>query len=159
MLLIALLVFGFAEEKTVTFTVRNSFRVTLMAENADAPKSIAGSYRILALTDHVDYGKVKNLVIVCLDDVGYISPVGCTVEVRGEPMRLFTDLGEIFPIVVRKKDQLKVLGLGPVEIPELSQSDKKFTGVWEAREKQLRMENMKRPPTKGKTGIVFPGKP
>lgn len=160
MLLIALLVFGFEEPDTLVFTVRDYMRVSIRGVNADPPKSIGGSYRIVMITDHVNPSKVNKKVFICLDDVGYLTPVGCTIEVKGTSQIVNTMAGPTKAIVVTSKDQIKILGVGPIEIPEMTKADKDFIKALENRDKQLRREIPKRVPVPGlnnKTGVVLPG--
>lgn len=163
MLLIALLVFGFDEPDTVTMDVRDYFHVTL--KNAT---TLAGSRRVIALSDHEDFNKKKKLVFVSLDDVGYLAPIGCTIEVKGFSRKLQTPYGVLEGIAVLKKEDIKVKGLASVVIPELTRRDLTDQKAMESREKALRLpqaqipQNGKRDmerfvPQKKKTGVVLPG--
>lgn len=150
------LALGFQDSETVQFTVRNYFRVTVKAVNGDEPKPINGSFRLMLLTDHVELDKSKKMAMICLDDVGYITPVGCVVEVAADVREVNTVTGRFKCPVVIRKDQIRVMGIGPIEIPEMTVQDRQYLESLKRREENLR-GGPKRPPVRNNTGVVLPG--
>lgn len=153
------LALGFQEPEVVRMEVRDYYHVFLAGTS-----TVGGSRRVIALMDSDDYNRKKNTVYVCLDDIGYVAPIGCVIEVRGTKRKLNTTYGEREGLVVTRREDLKVLGLAPVQIPELTLRDLSEKKAMESREKALRLPQnamqkpaARIPATKKKTGIELPG--
>lgn len=153
------LALGFQEPEVIRMEVRDYYHVFMQGNS-----TVGGSRRVIALIDSEDYNKKKNTVYVCLDDVGYLAPIGCLIEVKGTRRKLNTTYGEKEGLVVTRREDFKVLGLAPLQIPELTKRDLSEKKAMEAREKALRLPQAgfqkpapRLPASKKNSGVQLPG--
>lgn len=149
MWMLVLMLCGFQEPEEFVLEVRGYH----ILEN---PKPVAGSWRILLLTDTPNIAKQDNSVLISIDDLGLIAPVGCTIRVTGNQKTI--DLGNgstVSGVWVNRREQIKIVGLAKEVIPKLTPHQRsKFGAVTE--NDFLRGQTIPVPPTQ-KTGMGFPG--
>ena len=127
-------------------------------------KPIAGSRRLLILND-IPNGTMsrinsKNTVVISVDDLGMVIPVGFTIKVSG--VKRLLDFGSgifVEGVWVNRREQIRVVGLAKELIPPLTAQEKSKYGA--ATEADFLRGEVKEPPApprkKTGTGIGFPG--
>lgn len=149
MVLILALLCGFQEPEEFVMDVRAYY----ILQN---PKPVAGSWRILLLTDTPNSPKQENAVLISIDDLGLIAPVGCTIKVTGNKKTVdLENHSMVSGIWVNRREQIKIVGLAKESIPKLTPNQRsKFEATTE--NDFLRGQTIPLPP-KQKTGVGFPG--
>lgn len=149
MSMILFLVLGFQELDEVMIDVR-AYRML------NQPKPVAGSYRVLALMEDPTRVRSDNTVLISVDDLGLIAPIGYTIKVAG--INKSVDLGNglnVSGIWVNRREQIKLIGMAKEVIPKLTPEERsKFSRVSEDNFLQGRSVPV---PPRQKTGIGFPG--
>lgn len=149
MWMLVMLLCGFQEPEEFVLEVRGYYILP-------NPKPIAGSWRILLLTDTPNAAKQENAVLISIDDLGLIAPVGCTIKVTGNKKTI--DLGNhssVSGVWVNRREQIKVVGLAKEVIPKLTPEQISKYAVTTEND-FLQGKTIPLPP-KQKTGIGFPG--
>ncbi len=109
-----MLCFGFQEIEIVELTINVRSANVL----ATGKKTNFGSSVVIVLNETMNGIQEKNNVFITQDDLGKIAPIGCTIKVKGEKVSVMTAEGiERTGVVVKKLDQIKVVGFAPILIP------------------------------------------
>lgn len=157
MWMLVMLLCGFQEQEEFVMDIRGY-------EYLSGYKPIAGSRRILILND-IPNGAMnrinsKNTVVISVDDLGMVIPIGLTIKVTGTKRTL--DLGSgitVEGVWVNRREQIKIVGLAKELIPPLTAQEKSKFGA--ATEADFLRGEVKEPPApprkKTGTGIGFPG--
>lgn len=131
MWMLVLMLCGFQEHEEFVMDIRGY-------EYLSGYKPIAGSRRILILND-IPNGAMnrinsKNTVVISVDDLGMVIPIGLTIKVTGTKRAL--DLGSgitVEGVWVNRREQIKIVGLAKELIPPLTAQEKsKFGAATEA---------------------------
>lgn len=156
MLMVLLMVFGFQEQEEFVMDVRSYSVYELY-------KPVAGVFRIAMLVDNtlkIPESRQKNVVIISIDDIGLIAPVGCTIKVKGNKRTL--DLGNtlefnpgVTGVWVTSKDQIKIVGIAKELVPPLTPEQKRK--FFSAKDSDIYSGGGVVPEPKQKTGVGFPG--
>ena len=153
MWMLVMLLCGFQEVEEFVLEVRGYYVLT-------NPRPVGGSWRVLLLTDTPRAPNPENAVLISIDDLGLIAPVGCTIKVTGNKRTV--DMGNgstVSGVWVNRREQIKVMGLAKELIPPLTAEERsRFNAV---RETDFLRGEVKEPPApprkKTGTGIGFPG--
>ena len=149
MSMILFLVLGFQELEEAVIDVR-SYRML------NQPKPVAGSFRVLALMEDPTKPRWDTTILISVDDLGLIAPVGYTIKVVGNKRSI--DMGnglDVSGIWVNKREQIKLIGMAKEVIPKLTPEEKsRFSRVSE--NNFFQGKNIPLPP-KQKTGVGFSG--
>jgi hypothetical protein len=155
MWMLVMLLCGFQEAEDFVMDIRGY-------EYYVSSKPVAGSRRLLILNDipndATNRVNSKNTVVISVDDLGMVIPVGLTIKVTGNKRTIdFGGGNSVEGVWVNRREQIKIVGLAKELIPPLTAQEKaKFYSPTEADFLRGKLPVPKKKTGVG-TGIEFPG--